>query len=99
MPRPVSAGVLLYRQSSGCLPAGRSRLVGRTRLSFSPDAMVRAPIGAHLLGFYLLTGKPIIALGRGDDLLADPLENQLVALERTPDRGDLLATVRSVIPA
>jgi len=68
-------------------------------LSFSPDAMVRAPIGAHLLGFYLLTGKPIIALGRGDDLLADPLENQLVALERTPDRGDFLATVRSVIPA
>jgi len=68
-------------------------------LSFSPDAMVRAPIGAHLLGFYLLTGKPIIALGRGDDLLADPLENQLVALERTPDRGDFLATVRSMIPA
>ncbi len=68
-------------------------------LSFSPDARVRAPIGAHLLGFYLLTGKPIIALGRGDDLLADPLENQLVALERTPDRGDFLATVRSVIPA
>jgi hypothetical protein len=67
-------------------------------LSFSPDAMVRAPIGPPLLGFYLLTGKPIIALGRGEDLLAEPLENQLVALERTPDRGHFLATVRSVIP-
>jgi hypothetical protein len=68
-------------------------------LSFSPDATVRAPIGADLLSFYLLTGKPIIALGRGDDLLADPFENQLVALERTPDPGDFLAAVRSMIPA
>jgi hypothetical protein len=68
-------------------------------LSFSPDAIVRAPVGADLLGFYLLTGKPIIALGRGDDLLADPPENQLVALERTPDPGDFLAAVRSVMSA
>ena len=85
-------------QAGGCPLVDPASLVVLD-LSFSPDAMVRAPIGAHLLGFYLLTGKPIIALGRGDDLLADPLENQLVALERTPDRGDLLATVRSVIPA
>ena len=64
-------------------------------LSFSPDAVVRAPIDADLLGFYLLAGKPIITLGRGDDLLADPIENQVVALERTPDRRDFLAAVRS----
>ena len=68
-------------------------------LSFSPDAMVRAPIGAHLLGFYLLTGKTNHRVGTRGRLLVDPLENQLVALERRPDRGDLLATVRSVIPA
>jgi hypothetical protein len=68
-------------------------------LSFSPEATIRAPVDIDLLGFYLLTGKPIIAFGRGDDLLADRLENQLVVLERTPDRADLLATVRSVIPA
>jgi hypothetical protein len=66
-------------------------------LSFSSDEMVRAPIGADLLGFYLLTGKPIITLGHGDDLLADPLDNQLVALGRTPNPGDLLAAVRSVM--
>jgi len=84
--------------------AGRCALVDPASLlvldlSFSPDAMVRAPIGVDLLGFYLLTGKPIIALGRGDDLLADPPEDQLIALERTPNRGDFLATVRSMIPA
>ena len=79
------------------MPAGRPASLVVLDLSFSPDAMVRAPVGAHLLGFYLFTGKPIIALGRGDVLLAGALENQLVALERTPDRGDFLATVRSVI--
>jgi hypothetical protein len=66
-------------------------------LSFSPDATIRAPIDIDLLGFYLLTGKPIIGLGRGDDLLADRPENQLIALERTPDRGDFLRTVARVI--
>ena len=66
-------------------------------LSFSPDATIRAPIDIDLLGFYLLTGKPIIALGRGDDLLADRLENQLITLERTPDRDDFLQTVERVI--
>jgi hypothetical protein len=68
-------------------------------LSCSSEATIRAPIDIDLLGFYLLTGKPILALGRGDDLLADPLENQLIALERTPGRGDFLETVGRVIAA
>jgi hypothetical protein len=68
-------------------------------LSFSPDATVRAPIGGNLLGFYLFTGKPIIALGSGDDLLADPLDDRLIALERTPDRNDFLGKVRSAMSA
>jgi hypothetical protein len=66
-------------------------------LSFSREATIRAPIDIDLLGFYLLTGKPIIALGRGDDLLADRLEDQLITLERTPDHGDFLETVGRVI--
>jgi hypothetical protein len=68
-------------------------------LSFSPDATVRAPVGVDLLGFYLLTGKPIIGLGRGDGLLADPPQDHLIALERTPERGDFLEAVRRVIAA
>jgi hypothetical protein len=68
-------------------------------LSFSRDAIVRASVGVDLLGYYLLTGKPIITLGRGDDLLADPVEGQPIALERTPDRRDFLATVRSLVSA
>jgi hypothetical protein len=83
--------------------AGRCPLVDPASLvvldlSFSPDATVCAPIGADLLGFYLLTDKPIIALGRGEDLLADRLESQLITLERTPDRGDFLAAVHSSSP-
>jgi hypothetical protein len=66
-------------------------------LSFSPEATIQAPIDIGLLGFYLLTGKPIITLGRGDDLLADRLEDQLITLERTPDHGDFLETVGRVI--
>ena len=31
VPRPLSAGVFLHRQSSGWMPASRSRLVARTR--------------------------------------------------------------------
>jgi hypothetical protein len=67
-------------------------------LSFSPEATIRAPIDIDLLDVYLLTGKRIIALGRGDDLLADGLENQLITLERMPDRGDFLAAVHSSSP-
>lgn len=68
-------------------------------LSFRRDAILRASIGVDLLGYYLLTSKPIITLGRGDDLLADPVEVQTIALERIPDRRDFLATVRSVVSA
>ncbi len=97
-PGPSAPGYSCIGSRAGHCPLVNPASLVVLDLSFSPDATVQAPIGVDLLGFYLLTGKPIIALGRGDDLLADPPENQLIALERTPDHGAFLATVRSVIP-
>ena len=96
-PGPSAPGYSCIGSRSGHCPLVAPASLVVLDLSFSPEATIRAPIDIDLLGFYLLTGKPIIALGRGDDLLADRLENQLIALERTPDRGDFLRTVERVI--
>jgi hypothetical protein len=62
-------------------------------LSLARDAMLQGSAGVDLLGYYLSTGKRVIALGPGDRLPGRVLEERLVALDRVPDRQELVRTI------
>lgn len=64
-------------------------------LGFASDPTGRSTVGVDVMAYYLMTGKPIITLGKAEGLLANE-PNQLTALRWTPERRDLIATTRAL---
>jgi CheY-like chemotaxis protein len=67
-------------------------------LSLARDAMLQGSARMDLLGYYLSTGKRVIALGPGDQLLGRVLEEHLIPLDGVPDRQALVQTIRCNCP-
>jgi hypothetical protein len=63
------------------------------------DAMLQGTAAVDLLGYYLSTGKPVIAICHGGEPVGLFLEDHLVAVEGHPDRGELLEAVRALTSA
>jgi hypothetical protein len=68
-------------------------------LSLSSGVVGHQGVGADVLAYYLLAELPIVTLGRGDDLRADGVQDQVVALPRSPERPALLAAIRALMPS
>jgi hypothetical protein len=83
---------------------GRCALVGPASLivldlSFPDDGLPGRDVRVDLLGFYLMTEKPIVTIGRADGLIADRVDGPVTTFDHIPERRDLLATVGSLLVA
>jgi hypothetical protein len=56
------------------------------------DEVVQGTAAVDLLGYYLSTGKPVIAICHGCEPVGLFLEDHLIAVDGHPDRRDLLET-------
>ena len=66
-------------------------------LGFASDPAGRSTVDVDVdvVAYYLMTGKPIITLGKAEGLLANE-PDPLIALRWTPERRDLIATTRGL---
>jgi hypothetical protein len=64
-------------------------------LSLARAAILQGSAGMDLLGYYLSTGKRVIALGPREQPLGRVLEEHLIPMGEVPDRQGLVQTIRS----
>jgi len=63
------------------------------------DAALEGTSAIDLAGYYLDSGKPVVALTHSDDSLRLFLDEGLVTVSSPPDRREIVETIRTVLPS
>ena len=62
------------------------------------DTALEGTSAIDLAGYYLDSGKPVVALTHSDDSLRLFLDEGLVTVSSPPDRREIVETIRTVLP-
>jgi hypothetical protein len=96
-PGPSAPEYSCIGRRSGHCPLVEAASLVVLDLSCSSEPEIRPTIDVQLLAYYLMTGTSIVALGRGEDLLAERGPERVTSMERTPARQSFLAAVGSLL--
>jgi hypothetical protein len=96
-PGPSAPEYSCVGRRSGHCPLVEAASLVVLDLSCSSGSEIRPIVDVELLAYYLMTGKSIVALGDGEDLLAEPPSEGVTPMERTPECRSFLAAIGSAL--